>query len=134
MFLVITKENIDDFPSCFLSLEIVKKNLDQNPFGKYLLYQEGKEVFGYLYYSEIYERVEIEQFEVEKSKRNQGIGNRILKEFTKTVEKDITLEVREDNEKAIHLYEKYGFVKKAIRKNYYRGKDGILMERISSLC
>ena len=45
------------------------------------------------------------------------------------VKKDITLEVEETIESAIHLYEKNGFSKKAIRKGYYQGIDGILMER-----
>ena len=43
--------------------------------------------------------------------------------------KDISLEVRENNIPAISLYEKNGFEKKAIRKGYYKGIDGILMER-----
>ena len=43
---------------------------------------------------------------------------------------NITLEVDEKNIYAIKLYEKYGFIKKAIRKNYYNNSDGILMELI----
>ena len=42
---------------------------------------------------------------------------------------DITLEVRIDNFSAIHLYQKFGFKSVSIRKNYYNGIDGILMER-----
>ena len=49
--------------------------------------------------------------------------------FTNSVDKNITLEVKEDNEPAIKLYEKFGFEKKAIREGYYNGVDGILMER-----
>ena len=45
------------------------------------------------------------------------------------MDKDITLEVREDNEPAIRLYLKNNFNKTAIRKGYYKGIDGILMER-----
>ena len=45
------------------------------------------------------------------------------------VEKNITLEVRKDNIPAINLYKKFNFQEKAIRKGYYQGTDGILMER-----
>ena len=45
------------------------------------------------------------------------------------VDKNITLEVKKDNLPAIHLYKSAGFEEKAIRKGYYQGIDGILMER-----
>ena len=41
----------------------------------------------------------------------------------------ITLEVKITNEKAINLYKKFGFTKIGIRKGYYKGIDGILMEK-----
>lgn len=132
MFITITKENTNSVPIGFLKGEEVEKELANNPFGKYMIYVEKNHPFlllGYIYYSEIYDRVEINQFEVEKTHRNCGIGNDLLKNFTETVEKNITLEVRENNKNAIHLYEKYGFQKIAIRKNYYKGIDGLLMER-----
>lgn len=128
MFFTITKDNINELPICFLSREVVEEELKNNPFGRYLLYQE-QEVVGYIYYSDIYERVEINQFEVKKNFRNCGIGNKLLEQFTKTVEKQITLEVKITNDNAIHLYKKYGFVEKTIRPGYYQGIDGMLMER-----
>ena len=42
---------------------------------------------------------------------------------------NITLEVRKDNKSAICLYKKYGFIERATRKKYYKGIDGILMEK-----
>ena len=88
-----------------------------------------KEVLGYIYYSEIYDRVEINNFEVEDIHRNCGIGNHLLKKFTEIVDKSITLEVREDNRNAMHLYKKYGFKIVTIRKNYYQDnhEDAYLM-------
>lgn len=128
MFKEITKDNIDHLPTGFLKKEEVKQELEYNPFGKYLLYVE-KEVLGYIYYSEIYDRVEINHFEVENIHRNCGIGKKLLKKFTETVDKSITLEVRENNDVAYHLYQKYGFKKVAVREKYYQGIDGILMEK-----
>ncbi len=40
---------------------------------------------------------------------------------------NITLEVSMLNKNAINLYEKLGFKKIAVRKNYYKDSDGILM-------
>ena len=122
-------ENLDDLENSFIKKEEVKEELNNNPFGKYLILKENNQIVGYLYYSDIYERAEINQFEVESTKRNQGKGNLLIKELINKVKKDITLEVKEDNIPAIKLYEKNGFQKKAIRKGYYNGIDGILMER-----
>ena len=41
----------------------------------------------------------------------------------------ITLEVSKENERALALYKKYGFKEVALRKGYYDGVDGILMEK-----
>jgi len=128
MWIILTKENIEDLPGGILEKERVREELETNPFGKYLLYVENN-VLAYLYYSDIYDRVEINQFEVKKEKRNCGLGNKVLKKFTEIVDKSITLEVREDNEEARHLYKKYGFKEIAVREKYYQGKDGILMEK-----
>ena len=43
--------------------------------------------------------------------------------------KSITLEVNKNNIPALNLYKKFDFNEVAIRKNYYNGVDGILMER-----
>ena len=55
--------------------------------------------------------------------RNRGIGTRLMREILERAKKygvtDIHLEVRESNEAAIHLYEKLGFLRDGIRKNYY---------------
>ena len=45
------------------------------------------------------------------------------------MDKNITLEVKEDNEPAIKLYKKHGFEQTATREGYYNGVDGLLMER-----
>ena len=48
-----------------------------------------------------------------KSEWDQGVGSKIMErliEFAKEIGIDIiNLEVRKDNKRAIHLYEKYGF-------------------------
>ena len=120
--------NLDELDNSFISKEYIKEELSNNPFGKVLVLKED-EIIGYIYYSDIYDRAEINQFEIDSIHRNCGKGDLLLKYLINLVKKDITLEVREDNTPAIHVYEKNGFIKNAIRKGYYNGIDGILMER-----
>ena len=120
--------NLDELDNSFISKEYIKEELSNNPFGKVLVLKEDK-IIGYIYYSDIYDRAEINQFEIDSIHRNCGKGDLLLKHLINLVQKDITLEVKEDNTPAIHIYEKNGFIKKAIRKGYYNGIDGILMER-----
>lgn len=113
-----------------ITRDVVVTELSNNPFGKYLVLIENSHIIGYIYYSDIYERAEINQFEVEVCHRNCGNGKKILQKMIDTVNKSITLEVREDNKAALRVYKELGFEKKAIRKGYYNGIDGILMERV----
>ena len=129
MIFELTKQNINEIENTFINISDVLNELENNPFAKYLIYKEEKKVIGYLYYSDIYDRAEINQFEIEKSHRNCGKGKKLLNKMLEVVDKDITLEVKKDNDPAIHLYKSVGFVEKAIRKGYYQGIDGILMER-----
>lgn len=113
----------------FLSIETIEHDLQVNPFGCYLLELENDKIIAFLYYSDIYDRAEINQIEVELSHRNCGKATKLLQKMIELVEKSITLEVKKDNIPAINLYKKSGFQEKAIRQGYYHGVDGILMEK-----
>lgn len=129
MIAIINKNNMNFPDDDFLTKEEVSTELENNPYGNYLLLIEEDKIIGYIYYSDIYERAEINQFEVKPTHRNCGKGNELLKYLIEKLQKNITLEVKQTNASAIHLYEKNGFKKVAIRKGYYNGIDGILMER-----
>ena len=105
----------------------------ENPFLFYLIYEEEEKIVGYLLYTQIYERMEIEQFFVHRDFQNKGIGTVLLEHLIQIAKQNqienITLEVREDNQNAIHLYQKMGFQKVAKRDHYYQGMNGILMEK-----
>lgn len=119
-----------NYKTDLLTFEEIENELKANPFGHFLVYiEQGNNIIGYLYYSDIYERAEINQIEVEVFHRNCGIATKLLQKMIETVEKNITLEVKVTNNSAIHLYKKFGFCEMAIRKGYYQGIDGILMER-----
>ena len=129
MIIEINKNNIDLINNSFISKEYILNELENNPFAKILILKENDEIVAYIYYSDIYERAEINQIEVNKIHRNCGKGNFLLNYMINLLKKNITLELKEDNYSAIKLYEKNKFEKKAIRKGYYNGIDGILYER-----
>lgn len=122
-------EELNEFETNIIDKEEIKKEFKNNPFAKLLVLLENNKIIGYIYYSVIYERIEINQFEIDFLHRSCGKGTKLLKKLLETVDKDITLEVRANNLSAIAVYEKLGFKRKAIRKNYYKTEDGILMER-----
>lgn len=129
MIFEISRNDLSILDYSFIDRKKLENELCNNPFGKVIVYQEKDEIIGYIYYSDIYERVEINQIEIKEIHRNCGKGNFLLKKFTENVDKNITLEVKITNVSAIKIYEKNGFKRKAIRKGYYHGIDGILMER-----
>lgn len=133
MFIEINKENIHEVDNSFINKETLINDLENNPFGHYLILKENNEVIGYVYYSDIYDRAEINQIEINFIHRNCGKGSKLLEKAISLVDKNITLEVKKDNIPAIKLYKKYGFQEVAIRKGYYNGVDGILMERKKTL-
>ena len=129
MIILVTPKNLTkvNINSILISKEQIINNLKNNPFGAYLLYQKDKKIVGYLYYSKIYDRIEVNEIEVLKIYRRQNIASSMLDYLLINISKDITLEVRESNYPAINLYKKFGFTKLAIRKNYYKNEDALLM-------
>ena len=104
-----------------------------NPFLKCIEYiVDGRKV-GYLKYSLIYDRMEIDDLFVEEDVRGTGIGNKLMSYVVfKAIDYhvvNITLEVRLSNEVARNLYKKYGFREVALRHFYYGDEDGVLMEK-----
>ena len=125
----VKKNNIDILNNSFIKKDYILNELSNNPFGKIIILKEDNEIIGYIYYSDIYERVEINQIEINFIHRNCGKGDFLLKKLIESVDKNISLEVNVNNIPEIKLYKKNGFIEKAIRKGYYQGIDGILMER-----
>ncbi|MBE6138470.1 MAG: ribosomal-protein-alanine N-acetyltransferase [Firmicutes bacterium] len=113
---------------------LIDNNIERpinSPFSKEVVYIENGVVIGYLSYSIMYEKAEINEIFVLNSSRGQGIGSQLLEYLLNKCQfcENITLEVRKNNEAAISLYKKYGFKEVALRKNYYNNIDGILMMR-----
>ena len=80
----------------------------------------------------IYETAEIARIAVKADMRRRGIGaalmNSLIKHAGKKGCERILLEVNENNDAARKMYEKFGFVKIDIRKNYYKDGSAVIMQ------
>ena len=126
MIIEINDDNIKNLNFVNLDIEVIISELNNNPFGKYLFYVLDNTLVGYLYYSDIYDRIEINDFLIFDEFKRNGYGFKLIN-YLIAKDKDISLEVNSLNVPAISLYKKVGFKEVAIRKNYYNGVDGILM-------
>lgn len=114
----------------FLKNNDVEKTIN-SPFSKEVIYIEKGLIIGYLSYSIIYEKAEINNIYIVNDYRGQGFASKLLNYLIEECKfcENITLEVRKDNEQALNLYKKFGFKEVALREKYYNGIDGILMMR-----
>jgi ribosomal-protein-alanine N-acetyltransferase len=77
----------------------------------------------------------IQTIAVTPKAQRRGIGDKLLTTLLDEAERrkcdHVDLEVRADNETAMRLYERHGFTKVAVRRNYYQpsGTDAIVMRR-----
>ncbi len=99
----------------------------------FLLYTEDGKVLGYAGLQIVLDEGYVTNIAVTKAARRKGIGLDLvaaLKALAKTRSLSfISLEVRISNTPAISLYEKTGFKKMGIRKNFYSAptEDAIIM-------
>lgn len=86
---------------------------------------------GFILCSKICDEIEIITFCVSTEARNKKIGQKLLKELQNFAEElkvaKIFLEVNENNTIARHLYSSLGYEQISIRKNYYKGKNAVVM-------
>jgi ribosomal-protein-alanine N-acetyltransferase len=118
------------------SKEDFEVELQSNPYALYFVLVEEDIIKAYIGVWIIYERAQITTIAVNKDFRRQGLSKKLM-EFLdnlclKNGVEEISLEVRVSNEKAINLYQNFGFEKKGIRKDYYQDnhEDAYLMVKI----
>ena len=114
--------------------EIFATNISFNADFKYIkVYEIDNQVVGFIDYSVIYERIEINYIYVLDSYQRRGIATELLNDVIKTTNDilNITLEVNVNNQKAINFYQKNGFKIASKRERYYKnGDDAYLMIRV----
>lgn len=108
------------------------KDYNDNPFSLYKVLEVDDKIIGYVFLWVIFERAQIITIAVDLDYQGKGYGKILMDDvISECVEKnieDITLEVRISNQRAIELYEKFGFEVATIRKNYYAdGENAYLM-------
>lgn len=116
-----------------LGYDLIYSDLTLNPYACYVVLEIDNKVHGYVGMW-ITDNIEIINLYVDKEYQGMGFGNMIM-DFVIDVcnqskIKNLSLEVRSSNEKAISLYQKYGLKQSHIRKKYYDNKeDAIVMVR-----
>jgi ribosomal-protein-alanine N-acetyltransferase len=103
--------------------------------GHYSVVLEEKEgVVGFAIYSPIVPESHLLNIAITPSYQGRGLGRQLLQKVILQNKilgvKSLSLEVRVSNNSAISLYESEGFLKDAIRPNYYSGavrEDAMLM-------
>lgn len=94
---------------------------------------EDKEPVGFIIVWESDTFGQIIDLVVKENKRSLGYGEKLMLKairfLTEKGVKTLSLEVSIENHNAIKLYEKLGFKKEKIIKNYYNNVDGLLYVR-----
>ena len=118
-----------DFDS-FWSPSILKQELlcDNSYF---IVAKNKSEIIGFAGFKALLDTADLMNIVVKKSYRNQGVGslllNNLIDLFHSFSLKTIYLEVNENNFPAIRLYQKFGFKKIDVRKNYYPNEQNAII-------
>jgi [ribosomal protein S18]-alanine N-acetyltransferase len=107
------------------------------PAGICLAALKGRRMLGYLVCSRYDVVWHIMNVAVDPNERRKGIATAMLLDLIGRIDDPgarFTLEVRESNEGAIALYERYGFRAAGRRRRYYQdnGEDAVIMWRTQS--
>lgn len=89
----------------------------------YVLRTPRAPVEGFCAFWLVGDQAHINQLAIHPDRRRQGLGRHLIEAVAREAARlgagELTLEVRESNAAALALYEATGFVREAVRKNYY---------------
>lgn len=120
--------------TCFVApwgLEDIKYELSSNPVSNVWVIENSQgTVLGFIDYWITFDSATVCQICINPMFRKMGLGTILLNEMIKDCKanrvRNITLEVRENNLNAINLYEKVGFKKILVKKEYYTNGDNAI--------
>lgn len=104
-----------------------------SPYDVYYVFVQGSRVVGYANLRLLAQEAEVQRIAVLPKYRKTGVGRELMDTMvsyaTERQVAAISLEVRESNVAARNLYESYGFLAEARRKDYYHNptEDAIMM-------
>ncbi len=102
---------------------------------KFFVFEKNNEVMGYVGVSVILDEGYITNIAVLPEYQGLGIGKALMKKLDDLAKLEnlsfISLEVRTTNQKAISLYEKFGYKTEGVRKNFYDNpkEDALIMTK-----
>ena len=101
----------------------------------YLVALDGDAVVGYAGLCDYPDEAFVQTIAVAPRSQGSGLGARLLQalldEAARRGQGRVLLEVRADNQRALALYERFGFRRTAVRHGYYQpsGRDAVVMVR-----
>lgn len=101
----------------------------------YVVATDGGALLGYAGLCDYPDEAFVQTLAVARTAQGNGIGARLLSalldEAARRRQSRVLLEVRADNDRAIALYERFGFRRAGVRRGYYQpsGTDALVMMR-----
>ena len=117
------EEFVNEFKSNqFANIFVVETNVDHTT----------KKIIGFYDYWVTFDSATIAQIAIDPAYQRQHLGSLLMEEIIKDARakkvRTMTLEVRKNNEKAVKLYQKFGFKQTLVKEKYYsNGDDAIYM-------
>ena len=104
--------------------------LEENKFANLAVIVLDNYVVGFYDYWHTFDSATIAQIAIDPAYQRQHLGSLLMEEIIKDAKakkvRTITLEVRKNNEKAVNLYQKYGFKTTLTKEKYYSNGDDAL--------
>ena len=116
--------------NCHINIDSINNDIQNNNYSNYYIYVQDDKVIGMINFHKMIDYAEIIDIVVLPEYRQKGIASKLIEKALQELELcEITLEVKESNEKAIKLYSKYEFKIISERKNYYKNESAYIMKR-----
>jgi ribosomal-protein-alanine N-acetyltransferase len=106
---------------------VYRRELENNKLARYFLLERGPELIGFCGIWCVVDEAHVVTIGVLPAQRRSGYGELLLQAGIRharhRLQRSMTLEVRESNEAALALYDRYGFQQVGRRERYYSDND-----------